>query len=265
MPDELSQKDFFNSSKNKKILQEQGSTITKDQGNKIIQYLELLVKAAETNLIPLKFNTGIVNLPIAVTTAPPQDQASAIPAPGQYLLVKVYETLDPKRKSPELYFWNQGPGEMYVINVRNPGSFDIEMPVPEGNVMEFYDVYELRVRTSSANTTFVVTEYDIKSQRELRYFTGRPFVDNQILAAGGSFTENIVTDPVQGLGRNAHTGFISNNGPGILNVLLSNNGTNYTAKPIPVIPNQILDLDKEDVYSVIISSPAGASYNITMH
>lgn len=266
--DEFSMKDFFNSDKNKAVLQDKGADqnpITKAQGNKIIQYLELLVRASEVNLVPLKFNTGILNLPIAVTTAPDPENASTTPTTGQYLQVPIYQTLDPKRKSPELYIWNRGPGEMFVVNVRNPDTYDIEIPLPEGNITEFYDVYELRVRTNSPNTTFVVTEYDIKSQRELRYFTGRPYVSNQTLAAGGTITELIVTDPVQGLGRNAHTGFVDNDGAGIINVFLSNDGATFTTNPIPVIPNQILDLDKEDMHTIIISSVAGASYRLAVH
>lgn len=229
--------------------------------DQIISLLEELVRAAETELVDLKFDSGLQILPNAVTTAPTPDNVN--PVTG-YTRVVIYDILN--RTSPELYFLNQGPGTIFLRMSKDGKMFsESENVVFEGEVKTFYDVYELRIRTTTAATQYIVTEFEYLKQRDIIFLASRPFVDEANVVAGVPRTENIVTDAVQGLGRNAHTGFIINDGPNNLSVALSNNGVTY-APNITVIPNQILDLSNEDIYSIILSVAVGnANFRLAVH
>lgn len=223
----------------------------------IAQYLKLLVGPQK------KYNSGLQTLPFAVPYVPQDSDTN--PTTG-YTVVNVYTILG--RKAPVIYLMNEGPGTIFArITSQSSisGFLSAEKPVFEGETAEFHDVWQLRLRTTTAGTEYRFSEFRQQMTRQRSFLKGRPFVDNRTLAAGGSVTELIVTDPVQGLGRNAHTGFIVDDGPGNLNVFLSSDGTIFTVQPIIVIPNQILDLEQEDIYTVIINSPTGASFRLAIH
>lgn len=270
MPDEFgfaNRKDgmeefFMHHPSPEKDTQPQITTITKVQGRRIIELLELLVRAAETELVDLKFDSGLQNLPNAVLTIPTEDNTN--PVTG-YTRIVVYDILD--RTSPELYFLNQGPGTIFVRLSKNGKSFsESESVMFEGESKTFYDVYELRIRTATANTEYRVSEFEYLKQRDISFLSSRPYVSETTVAVVGvPNTENIVTDPVQGLGRNAHTGYIICDGPGNLRVRLSNDGINF-APIITVIPNQLLDLDKEDIHTVTIDATINVTaYRLAIH
>ena len=231
--------------------------------NRTIGRLETLIKAAEVELVDLKFDTGIRTLTNAVLTEPIIDDVSAT----GYTQELIFPIL--QRLSPELYFINFGPGTIFLRVSKNGSEFSLQSPVFEGEVKTYYDVFELRLRSPTAQTQYLITEFEYFKQKDISFLSGRPFVANNInVVAGAAVTELIVTDPVQGLGRNAHTGFIVNDGPNNLQVELSNDGVTF-APFITVIPNQILDLDKEDMYTIRLSvpgvAPANATFRLAVH
>ena len=223
----------------------------------IASYLKLLVGPQK------RYNSGLQTLPFAVPNVPQDNDTN--PMTG-YTIVNVYTILG--RRAPVIYLMNEGPGTIFArftSTGNETGFLSEEKVVFEGEYATFHDVWQLILRTPTAGTQYRFSEFQQQLTRQRDFLKGKPFVDNQPLAAGGSITELIVTDPTQGLGRNAHTGFIVDDGPGNLNVFLSADGTNFTIQPIIVIPNQILDLDKEDIHTVIINSPTGASFRLAIH
>lgn len=221
--------------------------------------LETLVKAAEVELVDLKFDTGIQTLTNAVAAEPEIDNVSATGYTQQFIFPIL------QRLSPELYVINLGPGTIFLRVSKNGHDFSLQSPVFEGEVKTFYDVFEIRLRSPTAQTQYLITEFEYFKQKDISFLSGRPFVDEGNVVLGVPVIELIVTDPVQGLGRNAHTGFIVNDGPNNLQVELSNDGVNF-APIITVIPNQILDLDKEDMYTIRLSAAAGnANYRLAVH
>lgn len=231
--------------------------------NGTIGRLETLIKAAEINLVDLKFDTGIRTLTNAVLNEPIIDDVSAT----GYTQEQIFSIL--QRLSPELYFINFGPGTVFLRVSKNGSEFSLQSPVFEGEVKTYYDVFEVRLRSPTAQTQYLITEFEYFKQKDISFLSGRPFVANNVnVTLLNPVTELIVTDPVQGLGRNAHTGFIINDGPNNLQVELSNDGVTF-APPITVIPNQILDLDKEDMYtirlSVLLVGPANANFRLAVH
>lgn len=250
--------------KSLRAIEETLRSLLRTQGD-MIYLLQELVRASETELVDLKLDSGLQNLPNPVTTVPTPDNINPITG---YTRIIIYDILN--RTSPELYFLNQGPGTIFVRMSKNGKAFsESESVIFEGEVKTFYDVYELRARTTTANTNYIVTEFEYLKQRDIVFLASRPFVDNNInVVAGTPRTELIVTDPVQGLGRNAHTGFIINDGPNNLQVELSNDGSTF-APFITVIPNQILDLDQEDMHTIRLSvpgvAPANATFRLAVH
>lgn len=247
--------------KSLRAIEETLRSVLSKQGD-VIYLLQELVKAAETELVDLKLDSGLQNLPNPVTTVPSPDDIN--PLTG-YTRIIVYDILN--RTSPELYFLNQGPGTIFMRMSKNGKTFSqSESVVFEGEVKTFYDVYELRVRTTTANTNYIVTEFEYLKQRDIVFLSSRPFVlEGNIPALGNPYDVLVVTDPVQGLGRNAHTGYIVNDGPNNLQVRLSNDGVTF-APIITVIPNQILDLSDEDMYTIRLSIAAGnANFRLAVH
>jgi len=227
--------------------------------NGTIQRLEVLIKAAEVELVDLKFDTGINTLTNAVVNEPLIDNVSAT----GYTQEQIFSIL--QRLSPELYFINFGPGTVFLRVTKNGSDFSLQSPVFEGEVKTYYDVFEIRLRSPTANTQYLITEFEYFKQKDISFLSGRPFVDEANVVLGTPRTVLIVTDPVQGLGRNAHTGFIVNDGPNNLQVELSNDGVTF-APLITVIPNQILDLDKEDMFSIRLNVAAGnANFRLAVH
>ena len=228
----------------------------------VIERLEVLIKAAEVELVDLKFDTGIRTLTNAVINEPIIDDVTAT----GYTQEQIFSIL--QRLSPELYFINFGPGTIFLRVTKNGSDFSLQSPVFEGEVKTYYDVFELRLRSPTAQTQYLITEFEYFKQKDISFLSGRPFVDEANVVAGTPVIELIVTDPVQGLGRNAHTGFIVNDGPNNLQVELSNDGVTF-APIITVIPNQILDLDKEDMYTIRLSvpgvAPANADFRLAVH
>lgn len=232
--------------------------------SKIISLLELLVKAAETELVPLRYNSGLQTLTTAVTTVPDPDNTT--PTNGGYTVIDVAIILE--RKSPELYFLNEGPGVIYVRVLKNKNdSSTNEDIVFEGETKTFYDVFELRIRSTSNNTKYRVTEYEPFKQRDFSYKTGLSYVsETNVAVVGVPNVENIVTSTVAplGLGRFATTGYLINDGPGNLEVEVSVDGTNY-GNIITLIPNQILEFE-EEIYSLRIDATVAATaYRLNVH
>lgn len=243
---------------NKKVLELLGAIV---QAQRVmIEQLQVLIKASEVELVDLKFDTGIKTLSNAVSNEPNIDDISTT----GYTQELIFPIL--KRLSPELYFINLGPGTIFLRVSKDGTNFSVQSPVFEGEVKTFYDVFELRLRSPTANTQYIITEYEYFKQKDFTFLTGRPYVSETTVAAAGTpNTERIVTDPVQGLGRNAHTGYIINDGPGSLLVRLSNDGATF-APVQTVIPNQILDLTGEDVHTVQIDASANATaYRLALH
>lgn len=226
----------------------------------MIEQLQTLVKASETELVDLKLDTGIKTLTNAVAAEPNIDNVSAT----GYTQELIFPVL--QRLSPELYVINLGPGTIFVRASKNGSDFSLQSPVFEGDNKTFYDVFELRLRSPTASTQYIVTENEYLKQKDFTFLSGRPYVrETTVAVAGTPNTENIVTDAVQGLGRNAHTGYIICDGPGNLRVELSNDGTNF-APFITVIPNQILDLDQEDLHTIRIDTTVGGTaYRLAVH
>lgn len=226
--------------------------------NEIVSALQALVAA--TTIVELKYDSGTLTLANAVAAEPDTDNVSAT----GYVRVGIYDTLE--RISPVLYLINNGPGIIYARMSKNGQEFSFESPINEGEVKTYYNVYEIRLRSPTANTNYIVTEYEYYKQRNFEYLSGRPYVSEDIVVVVGTpNTENIVTDAVQGLGRNAHTGYIVNDGPGNLEIGLSNDGVTYTPD-ITIIPNQILDLNGEDIYSITIDTTIiNTNYRLVVH
>lgn len=226
-----------------------------------IELLQELVRASETELVELKFDTGIRTLAISILNDPGPDNVSAT----GYTREPVWDILN--RTSPELYVVNLGPGTIFLRISRDGKVFSqAESVIFEGEVKTFYDVYEVRLRSPTADTQYIITEFEYFKQKDVTFLSGRPYVSEIAVAvAGVPNTENVVTNAVQGLRRNAHTGYLINDGPGNLLVRLSNDGVTY-APTQTMIPNQILDLDGEDIYSILIdASVNNTAYRLAVH
>lgn len=233
----------------------------------ISSYLRLLVGPQK------KYNSGLQVLQFAVPNIP--SDSNTDPKTG-YTVVDVYTILG--RRAPVIYLLNEGPGTIFsrFTSVNSISGFlSAEKPVFEGETAEFHNVWQLRLRTPTAGTQYRFTEFRQQLTRQRDFLKGIPFVDNETLSPGQSVTENIVEGnpgpvPVaqKGLGRNAHTGFIVDDGPGNLNIFFSSGEKDalgnliFTVEPVILIPNQILDLDKEDMFAIIITNPSAIASSI---
>ena len=104
----------------------------------------------------------------------------------------------------------------------------------------------------------------------ISYLKGRPYIRTPdtggiVTVAGTPVIEDIINDPVLGLGRNAHTGTLINAGPGVLYVQLSDDGETYT--PIYDLEvNQFIDLTGEDVAKIKLdTSISMTKYKLIAH
>jgi len=120
----------------------------------LIRLNQELVRAAETELVELKYDTGIKTLTTSVTSDPGPDDVSATGYTQEF----VYSILE--RTSPELYIVNLGPGTIFVRMSKNGKSFSqAELLVFEGDVKVIYDVYEVRLRSPIAGTQYTISEF----------------------------------------------------------------------------------------------------------
>ena len=226
-------------------------------------YLQMLVNASETELVSLRYNSGLQNLSIAVFDQP-TDPDNTTPTNGGYTVLNIQNILN--RTSPELYFQNEGPGTIYVRVLKSKtDSLTEESVLYEGEYDVYYDVFELRFRTTTANTHYRISEYEPGKHRDLYYKRGLSYVsETNVAIVGTPNTENVVTHATKGLGRFVTTGYIVNDGPGNLKVEVSIDGTNY-GDIITLIPNQILEFE-EETYSLRIDATINATaYRLNVH
>ena len=88
--------------------------------NRTIGRLETLIKAAEVELVDLKFDTGIRTLINAVLNEPIIDDVTAT----GYTQELIFPIL--QRLSPELYFINFGPGTIFLRVTKNGSDFSLQ-------------------------------------------------------------------------------------------------------------------------------------------
>lgn len=230
----------------------------------LVTISELLKKLTEKhNRKTVLFNSGPTNLPNAVLIQP-SNPDNINPVTG-YTQILVKDILG--RTADIFFIVNNGPGTIFALSVRGSSQFSqSEYQIAEGDRGTFYNVDEIRLRTTTANTEYIATENEMIRPKDVTFLKGRPYVrETNVAVAGVPNIELIVTDPVQGLGRNAHTGYIICDGPGNLLIRLSNNGTTFA--PIQtIIPNQILNLDTEDIFTISVDASVNATkYRMAVH
>lgn len=118
------------------------------------QLLDNSNRQTERNLSS-KFDTGTQTLAVAVITVPAEDDVSIT----GYTRVAIKDVLN--RLSQEIYLINQGPGTIYARKSNDGKTFSTtEIPIFAGEKATFNDLYELRIRTDLAGTSYRVTEYE---------------------------------------------------------------------------------------------------------
>lgn len=220
----------------------------------LIEIIHLLEKLVDKNKIQ-PYNSGPTNLPNAVITKP-TDPDNINPVTG-YTQILVKQILG---RSPDIiYLVNNGPGDVFAISVRNSTtSTQSEYKIFQGDRGSFYNVDEIRIRTTTANTEYILTENEFVRPRDLPFLSGNPYISEQTLAVGATYTENIVTSvvPPLGLGHNAHIFHVFNRGPGNMTVQLSFDGISFTL-PYTMLPTETLTTD--DAHTVILTNVAGGN------
>jgi hypothetical protein len=103
---------------------------------------------------------------------------------------------------------------------------------------------------------------DLGIVKILKYFKGNPYVKRSATVAGAPITLNIH----EYLEDNAHTGGVQNlSATADLLVSLSSDGDIFT-DTVLVYPQITLDLEDEDVHSIIIDASANATpYQVVAH
>ncbi len=134
--------------------------LSKTNGNlrRVISLLETLVEANKKDLIVRKFDTGNTTLPNAIATVPDMDNVN--PLTG-YTRVVVNDILH--RNAPEFHFLNYGPGSIFLRTSPDGKTFSqTEIQLFRGDHKIFYDIYEIRLRTDTADTRYTASENDIE-------------------------------------------------------------------------------------------------------
>lgn len=248
--DENSMKTFFRSGKINSLSDENST-------EKLLKNIQgLLEKLVNKNKI-VPYNSGATNLPIAVINQP-SDVDNINPANGGYYNIQIKEIL--QRRPDIIYLICNGPGDIFAVPMYNSTtSSQSEFRILEGDRGAFYSIDELRIRTTTANTEYVVTENEKIRPRDVTFLRGNPYISIQILPPGAARTENIATSaiPPLGLGKNAHIGFIINGGPGALTVAFSYDGINFSLPYTLLAADGPLNFD--DVHTLIVTNIVGGS------
>lgn len=91
---------------------------------------------------------------------------------SDYNRERVFESLE--RNAEILYVANDGIDTLFVIASHQGGqNFARERPIYPGDVKEFYNIYELRLRSSTVGLPYRVTEYEIDTF-PIAYLTTQP-------------------------------------------------------------------------------------------
>jgi len=121
---------------------------------KIDKSLEYLSKTTKKNSETKRFDTGLQTIPVAVTTKPDPDNTTT----GGYTKLNIHDIIE--RNAPVIYFLNQGPGPIYALRSESINSFsESEIPIYPGEKKELFNIFELRFRTTIANTSYIITEH----------------------------------------------------------------------------------------------------------
>lgn len=114
------------------------------------------------------FDTGIVAVTASTPTIPVNSEIIAQGGNPGYDRIQVYESLSPRRNSPNLSVINDGTATLFILQSSDGENWtSVEVPVLTGESRVFHNVYELRIRSPTAGnlTTFTggvyrATEYD---------------------------------------------------------------------------------------------------------
>lgn len=161
---------------------------------KINDTLKLILQG-QTPIETNYFDTGLV----AVTSSTPNkpvnpDIIAAGGNPG-YDRIQVYESLIPSRNSPRLSVINDGTATLFILQSSDGENWtSVEVPVLTGEAREFNNVYELRIRSSTAGNinTFAGGVY-----RATEYQYWLPYA--KIISLGGSITITLAATPLASL------------------------------------------------------------------
>lgn len=124
--------------------------------SRITSLLETLVEASRKELIRIPYDSGEVTLPNIIAAVPDVDNTN--PVTG-YTRVSIWDSTTPNRLAPKLYFINTGPGTIFVRVSKNGRDFSqAESTIFRGDYKVFNNVYELRIRTDTADTRYIATE-----------------------------------------------------------------------------------------------------------
>lgn len=205
---------------------------------------------------PIQFYTR-VTISAAVTTKPINAEVTGT---AGYTRVLVYDNIHRIPKLLQLH--NEGPGNLFFIVSHGEGyQWSDEVLAVEGEDVVIYDAYEIRVRVTSNNTTFHVSEYEHYKSRDFVFKTGLPYISETTVAAVGTPNNELVN---ASLGKNAVTGYFINDGPGNLLVQISVDGTNFSTQ-FTMIPNQTVNFAEEIFTLRIDTSVAGTAYRLNLH
>jgi hypothetical protein len=93
-----------------------------------------------------------------ITRATPNDPGDADAAAYQQELI--YDTL--QQRASIIRVVNDGTNTLFVRVSHNPNTFSPENPVFAGDIKEYYNVYELRLRSPTEGLPYRVTEYNVR-------------------------------------------------------------------------------------------------------
>lgn len=106
-----------------------------------------------------KLDSGIKTLTTAVLTDPGLYNIITTTNLSGYTQESIKILLG--RNSSKLYVSNLGPGIIYLRVSKDGASFsNAEAVIYEGEIKTFYNVYEIRLRSPTANTNYIYTEYE---------------------------------------------------------------------------------------------------------
>lgn len=116
----------------------------------------------------------VSNTITVASSADPNDFDSAV-----YNRERIFEVLE--RNAERLLVKNDGSDILYVVSTHIGGlSFSREVPIYPGEAKIYYNIYELRLRSSTEGLTYRVTEYNICCNSILGIYTVVPSTNSII-------------------------------------------------------------------------------------
>ena len=255
-----------------------------------LRVIYLVVKETPTELVVygkekpiseedrLKYESGIQTIttatsqPDTIGTWPPDENYPNKELVRQQTRSELYPM---GRNAPYLWVKNEGSGDIYVLTTTNGIEWSYaESKLSQNEVRVFENVYALALRTDVDGTQYHASEYKvITGQINISkvisgdttidiapaYWSGRTkaYEDTNFTAAESPRELDVNT----ALGRNAHDGYLINDGAGNIQIAFSDDGTNYGDNHTIEI-NEVMDFHMLDIDTIRLTWVANCGYRI---